>query len=453
MREKKGSTKKAAQTKDLEVVQKDAAGLDVASRVHFVAVPADRDEQPIRQFGCYTADLVEMAEWLKHCGIKTIAMESTGVYWVPVYDVLQQHGFDVHLVDARQVKNVSGKKSDVQDCEWLRRLHSYGLLSSAFRPKPEIVILRGYWRHRRNLVEQCARLIQLMHKALEQMNVQLHKAVADVTGQTGMAIIRAIVAGEREPAELVRFRHRACKLGVEEFVAALSGNFKPEHVFALQQSLAAFDSFQEQLQECDLKIQAYMAQLPTRGEAPKSRSLAKRRKNQPHFDLRTEQIRVSGVDLCAIPGIDALTAQTVLTEVGLDVERFPSEKHFASWLCLSPNNRKTGGRTRSTRSRRSSHRLTTALKVAAQSVGRSKSALGAFYRRLRARLGPAQANTATARKLACLIYRMLKHGQAFVEQGQNVYEAAQQQRSIRSLRRRARNLGLNLLNLKTGEIL
>jgi transposase len=421
--------------------------------MHFVAVPPDRDPQPVRQFGCYTADLTEMAEWLKRCGIKTVAMESTGVYWVPVYDVLQQHGLDVRLVDARQVKNVSGKKSDVQDCEWLRRLHSYGLLSSAFRPKPEIVILRGYWRHRKTLVEQCARLIQLMHKALEQMNVQLHKAVADVAGQTGMAIIRAIVAGEREPAELARFRHQACKLGIEEFVAALSGNFKPEHVFALEQNLLAFDSFQDQLRQCDLKIQTYMAQLPTRAEPPKPRPVAKRRKNQSHFDLRSEQIRVSGVDLCAIPGIDALTAQTAFTEVGLDVERFPSEKHFTSWLCLSPNNRKTGGRIRSRRTRRSAHRLSTALRVAAQSVGRSKTSLGAFYRRLRSRIGPAQAITATARKLACLIYRMLKHGQPFVEQGQEAYEAAHRQRTIRSLGRRARHLGLNLLNPNTGELL
>ena len=453
MREEQASTNTPAQTPELLVIQPNAAGIDIASRAHFVAVPPDRDTQSIRQFGCYTADLIKMAEWLKGCGIKTVAMESTGVYWVPVYDVLQQHGLDVHLVDARQVKNVSGKKSDIQDCEWLRRLHSYGLLSSAFRPKPEIVILRGYWRHRRNLVEQCARLIQLMHKALEQMNGQLHMAVADVTGQTGMAIIRAIVAGEREPAELVRFRHPACKLSVEEFVAALSGNFKPEHVFALEQSLAAFDSFQDQLRQCDLKIQAYMAQLPTRAESPKPSLVAKRRKNQPHFDLRSEQIRISGVDLCAIPGIDALTAQMVFTEVGLDVERFRSEKHFASWLCLSPNNRKTGGRIHSRRTRRSAHRLATALRVAAQSVGRSKTAIGAFYRRLRARLGPAQANTATARKLACLIYRMLKYGQPFVEQGQEAYTAAQRQRTIRSLRLRAHNLGLKLLNIHTGEIL
>jgi transposase len=453
MQGEQGNTKTPAQTTELLVVEPNTAGIDVASRLHFVAVPPDRDSQPIRQFGCYTADLIAMAEWLIRCGIKTVAMESTGVYWVPVYDVLQQYGLDVHLVDARQVKNVSGKKSDVQDCEWLRRLHSYGLLSSAFRPKPEIVILRGYWRHRRTLVEQCARLIQLMHKALEQMNVQLHKAVKDVTGQTGMAIIRAIVAGEREPSELVRFRHPGCKLGVEEFVAALSGNYKPEHVFALEQNLVAFDSFQDQLGQCDLKIQAYMAQLPSRAESLKPQKVAKRRKNQPHFDLRTEQIRISGVDLCTIPGIEALTAQTAFTEVGLDVDRFPSEKHFTSWLCLSPNNRKTGGRIRSRRTRRSAHRLATALRVAAQSVGRSHTSLGAFHRHLCTRLGPAKATTATARKLACLIYRMLKYGQPFVEQGQHAYELAHRQRAIRSLGRRARHLGLNLLNPTTGELL
>lgn len=452
MRKEKGNTTTPASATELMLIHPDAAGIDVASREHFVAVPPDRDPKPIRRFGCYTADLIAMAEWLKSCGIKTVAMESTGVYWVPVYDVLQQYGFEVHLVDARQTKNVSGKKSDVQDCEWVRRLHSYGLLSSAFRPKKEIVPLRAYWRHRKNLVEQCARQIQLMHKALEQMNVQLHKVVTDVTGQTGMAIIRAIAAGEREPEQLVLFRHRSCKLGKEEFVAALSGNFKPEHVFSLQQSLSAFDSFQDQLRQCDLTIQASMAKLPTRGESPTPKPVVKRRKNQPHFDLRTEQIRVSGVDLCAIPGIDVLTAQTVFTEVGLDVDRFPSEKHFASWLCLSPNNRKTGGRIRSRHTRRSAHRLTTSLGVAAQSVGRSKTALGAFYRRLSARLGPSQANTATARKLACLIYRMLKYGQAFVEQGQEAYEAAYHKHALQRLRRHAHNLGFKLLDPATGEL-
>lgn len=452
MGEQKVSTNGTASATELLIVNPDAAGIDVASRWHFVAVPPDRDSRPIRRFGCYTADLIAMAEWLVGCGIKTVAMESTGVYWVPVYDVLQQYGIEVHLVDARQTKNASGKKSDVQDCEWIRRLHSYGLFSSAFLPKKEIVPLRAYWRHRKNLVEQCARLIQLMHKALEQMNVQLHKVVTDVTGQTGMAIIRAIAAGEREPAQLVLFRHPGCKLGKEEFVAALSGNFKPEHVFSLQQSLAAFDSFQDQLRQCDLKIQAYMAKLPTRGESPTPKPVVKRRKNQPHFDLRTEQIRVSGVDLCTIPGIDVLTAQIVFSEVGLDVDRFPSEKHFASWLCLSPNNRKTGGRIRSRRTRRNSHRLTIALGVAAQSVGRSKTALGAFYRRLAARIGPAQANTATARKLACLIYRMLKYGQSFVEQGQEAYEAAYHKHALQRLRKHAHNLGFKLFEPTTGEL-
>jgi transposase len=283
------------------------------------------------------------------------------------------------------------------------------------------------------------------------MNVQLHKAVTDVTGKTGMAIIRAIVAGERQPEQLVRFRQGGCKLGAQEFIAALSGNFKDEHVFALRQSLAAYDFYQGQLQECDQRIEAYMAQLPSRTE-PDTAPPSKRRKNQPYFDLRREQVRISGVDLTSAPGIDVLTAQTVFSEIGLEVERFPSEKNFTSWLALCPNNRKTGGRIRSSRTRRNAHRLATALRLAAQSVGRSKTALGAFYRRLAARIGAAKAITATARKLACIIYRMLKYGQPYVEQGQLAYEQAYKQRFINNIRRHAHNLGFQLLDAATGEV-
>lgn len=451
MKRENANTKVVVPSRGLQIQNPDAAGIDLGSREHYVSVPEDRDVQPVKSFGCYTEDLHRLAQWLKDCRITTVAMESTGVYWVPVYEILEQYGFEVHLVDARQLKNVSGRKSDVQDCQWLQRLHSYGLLSSAFRPLPEIVTLRSYWRQRKGLTDECGRLIQLMHKALEQMNVQLHKAVTDVTGKTGLAIIRAIVAGERQPEQLVRFRHGGCKLGAQEFIAALSGNFKDEHVFALRQSLAAYDFYQGQLQECDQHIEAYMAQLPSR-TAPDTEPPSKRRKNQPYFDLRREQVRISGIDLTVAPGIDVLTAQTVFSEIGLEVERFPSEKNFTSWLSVCPNNRKTGGRIRSSRTRRNAHRLATALRLAAQSVGRSKTALGAFYRRLAARIGAAKAITATARKLACIIYRMLKYGQAYVEQGQLAYEQAYKQRSINNIRRQAHNLGFQLIDASTGEV-
>jgi len=451
VKQRKASTEAVRRATDLQIQNPDAAGIDLGSREHFVAVPEDRDTQPVKSFGCYTEDLHRLARWLKDCAITTVAMESTGVYWVPVYEILEQYGFEVHLVDARQLKNVSGRKSDVQDCQWIQRLHSYGLLSSAFRPLPEIATLRSYWRQRKGLTDECGRLIQLMHKALEQMNVQLHKAVADVTGKTGLEIIRAIVAGERQPEQLVRFRHAACKVGPQEFVAALNGNFKDEHVFALRQSLAAYDFYQGLLQECDQQMQTYMAQLPSRTE-PDTAAPHKRRKNQPYFDLRREQVRISGIDLTVAPGIDVLTAQSVFSEVGLDVERFPSDKNFTSWLCLCPNNRKTGGRIRSSRTRPNAHRLATALRLAAQSVGRSKTALGAFYRRLAARIGAAKAITATARKLACIIYRMLKYGQAYVEQGQLAYEQAYKQRSINNIRRQAHNLGFHLVAATTGEV-
>lgn len=441
--------------KEFPEINANVAGIDVGSREHFVSVPEDRDSQPVRRFGCFTSDHLSLVVWLKACRITTVVMESTGVYWVPLCEVLEEHGFEVSLVDARHVKNVSGRKSDVQDCQWIRRLYSYGLLGSAFRPKPEITPVRALWRLRGNLVQDCARQIQLMQKALEQMNVQLHKAVTDIAGVTGCRIIRAIVAGSREPQKLARLRHPGCKLSEAEFVRALNGNFRAEHVFCLKQALDAFDFFQDQIRECDQAVQAHLANLPTKsseGETLVSKRPRTRRKNQPYFDLHSEHIRITGVDLTRIDGIDVLTAQTILSEVGMDLDRFPTERHFASWLGLCPNNRKTGGVVRSTRTRHVANRAATALRLAAQALHHSGSALGACYRRLAARIEPPKAITAIARKLACLVYRMLKHGQAYVDRGQAAYLAAFQQQRIRNLQRQAHRFGFDLVNTQSGEV-
>ena len=440
---------------DLQRIQPDAAGIDVGSRVHYVAVPEERAEESVRHFGCYTRDLEALAHWLQECRVKTVAMEATGVYWIPLFQVLERAGLEVKLVDARHVANVPGKETDVDDCRWLQQLHSYGLLRGCFRPPDEIAVLRSYWRQRATLVEEGAQAIHWMHKALEQMNVQLHKTVSDVTGVTGMTILRAIVAGERDPQVLARYREPGVKAGAEELAAALRGDWREEHLFALEQALARYDFTQQQMAECDARIQQRLQSFPsqadpTQYDLPTRRA---RRKNQVHFDLRAELVRITGVDLCRIDGIDALTAYTVITESGVDLAgSFGVEKRYASWLGLSPHNKITGGKVRSRHTRKVRNRAATALRVAAQSLERSKTALGAFYRRMKARHGAPKAVTATAHKLACLIFRMLAFGMEYVDQGQQAYEEKQRQRHLRSLHRQAASLGYALVNTATGVV-
>lgn len=444
----------------LDVVHPHAAGIDIGARKHFVAVGEGQSPQPVRSFGCTTPELRALAAWLHECGVTTAALESTGVYWMPAAAILEDAGIDVYLVDARQARNIPGRKSDVQDCQWLQQLHRFGLLARAFRPAAPIQPLRALWRHRRSLVESCSDQIRLMHKSLEQMNVQLHKVLSDVTGLTGMRILRAIIAGQREPVELVRLCHPLCKHPKDEFVKALTGNYHPEHLFVLSQAMQAYDFYQAQLMACDAELQRHLDTLPQKadkqalsGQPDGKRRDARRRKNQPHFDLRAELFAITGVDLTQIEGIDALTAFTIITEQGTDMSRFPDEKHFASHLGLCPNHRITGGRVKKKSTRKVSSRAATALRVAAQSLRRSKSALGAFYRHMHARLGAPKAITATAHKLAKLIYRLLKFGQAYVTQGQEQYEAKRRDLLTRQLIRRARQIGCELIEVQTGVLL
>jgi transposase len=453
MRQRKASTKPDVDS-GFPQIRPNAAGLDIGSREHFVAVPEGRSTATVRSFGCTTSELREMAAWLESCGVDTVAMEATGVYWVPVYEVLEDVGIEAFLFDGRQTRHVSGRKSDVLDCQWSQKLHSYGLLTRAFRPDKQIAILRAYWRHREGIVESCSRQIHLMHKALEQMNVQLHKAVCDVTGQTGMRILRAIVAGERDVQALARLRDWRVKASEDEVARALEGTYREEHMFALKQALEAYDFFQQQLAACDSSLELYLASLPPAScMPPPTPRPPKRRKNQTHFDLRRELARIAGVDVCQIEGIDALTAQTLISECGIDMTPFPSEKNFASWLGLCPNNRKTGGRIRSRRTRRVNNRAATAFRVAAQALHHSKSALGSYYRQKKARLGAGKATTATAHKLARLYYRLMKHGEPYFAQTQAQYEALRRERDLKALQRRARHFGLQLLNTTTGELI
>ncbi len=440
----------------LRVMHPDAAGIDIGATEHFVAVPEDRDDAPVRSFGVLTTDLHAMARWLKACRVTTVAMESTGVYWIPVAEVLEGQGLEVLLVDAHYVKNVPGHKSEVADSRWIQELHTFGLLRGAFRPEPQIRVLRAYWRQREDLVEQCARQIHMMHKALEQMNLQLHKVLTDVTGVSGQAILRAILAGERDPAALAAMARPGVKSSPETIAGALTGEYREEQLFVLRQAVELYDVFQAKIAACDCELQQYMARLApapvaqTAAPAPAAKR-PRRRKNQPHFALAAELVRLTGVDLTRIDGISASTAQTILAECGRDLTAFRTEKHFASWLGLCPNHRITGGKIKRKRTRKVRNRAAEALRLAAQSLHHSRSALGACFRRFKARLGPAKAVTAIARKLACLVYRMLRYGQDYVDQGQEQYEQRYRERQLRCLQKQARHLGYQLISPDTGE--
>ncbi len=463
---KKRSTRRSKKGKrsggggGLKVLHPNAGGIDIGSTSHYAAVPASVEGEGVREFGCLTPDLHEMAQWFVACAVDTVALESTGVYWIPVAEVLEAHGLEVVLVDARQVRNVSSRKTDVQDCQWIQELHSYGLLPSAFRPAKKMEILRSYWRQRDTHVRARSQQIQRMQKAFEQMNIQLHKVLSDLAGVTGMKIVRAILRGERDPEGLVAYCHALCKRPREDFLAALTGQYREDHLFALQQAVELFDIYEEKLHKLDSKIQAYMRRLKGPVADPESKTPARRkpsrpprRKNQPHFDLRSELIRLCGVDLTQIDGIDALTAQTLITEQGIDMSAFPNEKHFASHLGLCPNNQITGGKIRKRKTRRVQSRAAKALRLAAQSLHKNDSALGAFYRRINGRHGPAKAITATAHKLAKIIYRMLKHGEEYVRKGQEQYEAHFQKQKLKSLIKQAKRIGCGIVITNTGELL
>jgi len=435
----------------LQAVHLNAAGIDIGSAEHYVAVPEDRDPQPVRRFACFTADLERLAEWLEQCGIDTVAMESTGVYWIPLFQILETRGFEVKLVNARHVKTVPGRKSDVQDCQWLQQLHTFGLLAGSFRPDDQTCVLRSYLRQRDTLIRDCAAHIQRMQKALTQMNIHLHQVLSDITGATGMRILRAILAGERDPVQLAAMKDPRVRSSREQIAKALHGDYRAEHLFALQQSLELHDTYRKMIAECDGHIAHCLAGFDARVDlaehplGPPKHGHRTPRGNAVGFDLRAHLYRIAGVDFTRIDGFDALTVQTILSEVGLDPSRFPSEKHFASWLALCPDNRVTGGVVKHTKSRKVISRVATALRRAAQSAANSRSALGGFYRRLRARLGPAKAITATAHKLARIFYRMWKYREPYHPISLAHYETKYRERTLASLRKRAAALGFELV--------
>ena len=431
-----------------ELAHPNAAGIDIGSASHFIAVPPDRDEQPVQEFKSFTTDLEQAADWLVHCGVDTVAMESTGVYWIPFYERLETRGFRVYLVNARHVKNVSGRKSAVLDCQWLQQLMSYGLLSGAFRPADDICAIRALSRQRDRLIASQARHVQPMQKALTQMNVQLANVISDIVGETGQKIVRGIIAGERDGKILAKMKNARIRASEGDIIKSLQGNWREEHLFALKQAMALFDAYGTQLTECDAKLESMLTTL-TGGderEPGTGRRIAQSR-NAPKFDVRTDLFRLCGVDLTRINGINPPTAFKVIAEVGPDMSRFKSAKHFASWLGLCPGTKISGGKVLSGASKRSANRAAQALRLAAAALHKSQSALGAYFRRLAARLDRAKAITATAHKLARLIYTLLTKGEEYTDQGQAYYEERYRERVMHHLAKRAEKMGRLLVQM------
>jgi transposase len=434
----------------IEIVHPNAAGLDIGLAEIWSCIPPDRAGETVQPFGTFTPDLHRLADWLVANGVDTVALESTGIYWVPVYEILEARGLKVYLVNAQHIKNVPGRKSDVQDCQWIQKLHALGLLTASFRPDSEMRVLRTYLRHRAQLIEHRSPHVLHMQKALQQMNLQLSQVISDITGETGLAIVRAIVAGERDGVRLAQLRDPRCKSSEETIAKALTGDWREEHVFVLAQALALYDFYTAQVAACDAQIQQQFSAMKPRWdldpisavETPPTRR--RRYKNEPPLETRAELIRIVGVDLPALGGIGTALAQTILSEIGTDMSRWPTAKHFASWLGLAPHNDISGGKVLRSRTLPTNNRAGQAFRQAATAVSRGPSVFGAFYRRQRAKAGPQYAQVATAHKIARTVYYLLKHRTQFVELGADVYEQQQREREVAALRKKATKLGFTL---------
>jgi transposase len=412
--------------KALDIVHPDAAGIDIGGSEHWVAISPDRDAEPVRRFQCFTQDLQRMADWLWGHGVRSVAMQSTGVYWIPVFEILQQRGLEVYLVNARHTKNLPGRKSDIAECQWLLKLHTFGLLNNSFQPSDEVRRARTLWRHRGGLVAQASSAIQRIQKTWTEMNIQLCNVLSDLSGASGMAILKAILAGQRDPRALA------------------------ELLFVLEQEMALHHAYREQIGAWDRQLKQQLRSMapkvdlegPPLGPRPKGKRASG---HAPKFDLRTELYRITGVDWTQVDGMDVLVAQSGIAEVGTNLDAFPTERHFASWLGLCPGNETSGGKMLNRRTPKVVNRAKTALRQAATALLRSQSYLGAQYRRLRTRLGAPKAITAMARKLACLFFRLLKQGQQYVDKGIEYYQQRHRDQQMRSLLKRAKQLGVQLI--------
>jgi len=447
----KKQNKKVSIDAGWEPVNPHAAGVDIGSREHWASVPREASERPVRKFGTFTGDLETMAEWFKECGVTSVAMEATGVYWIALFQILERRGFHVLLVNARQTKNVAGRKSDVQDCQWIQRLHTYGLLQGSFRPEDPYCVLRTYLRYRDELVGARSTQCQHMQKALLQMNIQLPQVLSDVTGVSGLAIIGAILEGQRDPVKLAAMVDRRVRATQQTIQQALLGDYRAEHLFVLRQAYELSNAYEAKINACDEQIVRETANLPAKVD-PAIRPLPARKEGRSRsfdtmagVDMRPKLYEKFGVDLTGVEGIGVLTGLILLTEVGPNISRFHSEKHFCSWLGLCPDNRISGGRVLSSRTRRVVNRASDALRMAAYSLERSQTALGGFARRMKARLGAAEGITATAHKLARIVYRLIKHGENYVRQGLEDYEKKFAARKLNALQKTAKAFGFELI--------
>jgi transposase len=443
--------------KALDIVHPDAAGIDIGGREHWVAISPERDPEPVRSFDCFTADVEQMADWLLARGVRSVAMQSTGVYWIPVFEILQQRGLEVYLVNARHTKNLPGRKSDIEECQWLLKLHTFGLLNNSFQPNEETRVARTLWRHRGGLVAAAGSTIQRMQKVLTEMNIQLSNVLSDLSGVSGMRIVQAILEGKRDPQQLAALADPGVKASAEVIAKSLQGNWRPELLFVLKQEVDLYRTGQVQIADCDDALQQHLQSMTAKvnvvtqplGPRPKGKRPSK---NAPAFDLRSELYRISGVDWSRVDGIDVQVAQSVIAEVGVDLGSFPDEKNFTSWMTLRPCNDSSGRKMLNRHTPKSANRAKVAFRQAASALERSQSYLGAQYRRLKGRLGAPKAITAMARKLACLFYRLLKYGQPYVDKGAAYYEQRYRQQQIQYLTRRAKQLGLQVLPLENASV-
>lgn len=436
------------------ILEPNAAGVDIGAREIYIAVPPDRDAEPVRKFNTFTPDLNQVADWLEQCGVKTVAMESTGVYWIPLFEILERRGLKPCLVDARHMKNVPGRRTDWQECQWIQYLHSVGLLRSAFRPADEVMAVRALTRHRKDLTEMASQHVQHMQKALTQMNVQIHHVINDLTGLTGAAIVDAILDGQRDPSELAKLRDPRIKADTETIRKSLVGNWRDEHLFTLKQSRNLYIVYKQQIEDCDREIERLLQQTPSRVD-PDQKPLPPDQKKKSHkkkcdsstFNMRTEAYKLFGVDLTQVPGLaDNIIA--LYSEIGRDMSRWPTASEFASWLTLCPDNDISGGRVLWRGTRDQKNVASQIFRMAAYGLHRSQTLLGAFLRRMKAKLGPAAALTATARKIAVIVYTMIKNQTEYDEGKWSRLDTQRQQRLENQFRKQAKRMGFQLVPLE-----
>jgi transposase len=447
--------------KDMPVINPHAGGMDVGATRHTICVPEDAvpaGQSQVREFGAFTSDLDQMVEWVCACGVTTVAMESTGKYWIAPYQKLEAAGIEVVLTNAYYLKHVPGRKSDMLDCQWHQLLHSYGLLTGSFRPSEDIRRLRTLMRHRANLVVQCGQAVQHMQSALDEMNIHLHHVISDLDGQTGLRIVDAILSGQRDPEQLVALRdERIRKSSPQQMVQALRGDWQPEHLFILEQARQTYQWLQRQIEHCDIELEKVLAQVKSNpalvapeqrpanpvGQPPKPKR-KKAQGNAPQKDFTTELIRICGVDLTKIVGLNVLSVLMLIAEIGVDVSHWRHAKAFCSWLGLCPGSKISGGKRLSSRTRRVNNRASILLRNLSPAIGRTDTWLGIFHRRMKARLGPAGANTATARKLATLVYHLLKYKEDYIDVDRLLYEEKFRRCRLNKLRKQAEELGFQL---------